>query len=45
MRGNRLRWFGHEMWSEKTERVRVVIKMKVEGKRRRERPKKGDWID
>jgi hypothetical protein len=40
MRENRLRWFGHKMRQNKTKTVIVVIKLNVEGKRGRERPKK-----
>jgi hypothetical protein len=44
MRGNRLRWFGYVMRREKINAVRVVIKMDVEWKRGRGRPKKR-WLD
>jgi hypothetical protein len=44
MRENKFRWFGHVMRQEETKAVRVVMKMNVEGKRRRGRPKKR-WLD
>jgi hypothetical protein len=44
MRKNRLRWFGHVMRRKETKAVRVVIKMNIEGKRGRRRPKKR-WLD
>jgi len=34
-----LRWFGHVMRWEETKAVRVVIKMNVEGKKGRGRPR------
>jgi len=39
MKENKLRWFGHVM-REKTEAVGEVIKINVEGKIERSRPKK-----
>jgi hypothetical protein len=41
---NNLRWFGHVMRQEKTKAIKVVMNMKVEGKRRREKPTKR-WLD
>jgi len=41
---NRLRWFGHVMRREETKAVKVVMKMNVEGKRGRGRPKM-IWLD
>jgi len=40
MRDNRPRWFRDEMKRKETKAVRVVIKMNVEGKKRKRRPKK-----
>jgi hypothetical protein len=40
MRENRLRWFGNMMRQMETITVKVVMKMNVERKRGRERPKK-----
>jgi hypothetical protein len=39
-RKTRLKWFRYVMRREETKAVRVVMKMYVEGKRERERPKK-----
>jgi hypothetical protein len=44
MKENRLRWFGYIMRQEETNTVRVDMKMKIEGKRGRRRPKKR-WLD
>jgi hypothetical protein len=44
IRENRLRWFGHMMKQEETKAVTVVMKMNVEGKYRRRRPK-NRWLD
>jgi len=44
MRENRLRWFRHVMRQEESKAVRVVMNMKVEGKRGRGRSKKR-WLD
>ncbi|KAL4082969.1 hypothetical protein QTP88_023973 [Uroleucon formosanum] len=43
MRENRLKWLGHVMRREETGAVRVVMKMNIEGKRGRGRPKKR-WL-
>jgi hypothetical protein len=40
MKENRLRLFGHVMRREETKAVRVVMKINVEGKIGRRRPKK-----
>jgi hypothetical protein len=40
MKENRLRWFGHVMRKEETKAIRVVMKVNIEGKRERGRPKK-----
>lgn len=39
MRENRQRWFEHEMCREETEAVRAVMKMNIEEKIEREKPK------
>lgn len=39
MRKNKLRWFGHVMRLEETKAIRADMKMNVEGKRGREKPK------
>jgi hypothetical protein len=39
MRKNRLKWFWHVMRREETKAERVVMKINVEGKRGRKRPK------
>jgi hypothetical protein len=44
MRENRLRWFGHLMRRQETKVVRAVMKINVEGKQARVRPKKR-WLD
>jgi hypothetical protein len=43
-RKNRLRRFEHVMRRKKTNAVRVVMKMIIEGIRERKRPKKDSWI-
>ncbi|KAL4104536.1 hypothetical protein QTP88_019831 [Uroleucon formosanum] len=43
MRENRLRWLGHVMKREKTSAVIIVMKMNIEGKKGRGRPKKR-WL-
>jgi len=40
MRENKLRWLWHVMKWEETSAVKVVMKMNVEGKREKGRPKK-----
>jgi hypothetical protein len=40
MRKNRVQWFGHVMKQEETKALRVVIKMNVEGKKRKMKTKK-----
>jgi hypothetical protein len=39
MRENRLRWFGHVMKRKETKAVRLDMKMNIEGKRGRGKPK------
>ena len=39
MRRRMLEWFGHVKRREETENIRAVVGMKMEGKRRRGRPK------
>lgn len=40
MRENRLKWFGHMMKREETETIRVIMRINLEGRRGRGRPKK-----
>jgi len=40
MKKNRLRWFGHIMRKEDSEALRTVMKLSVEGRIGRGRPKK-----
>ncbi|KAL4135686.1 hypothetical protein QTP88_007282 [Uroleucon formosanum] len=44
VRENKLRWLGHVMRREETSAVRVVMKINIEGKRERGRPKK-KWLE
>jgi len=44
MRENKLRWFRHVIRKEETKAVRGSMKMNVEGKQGRKRPKKS-WLD
>jgi len=44
MRGNRHRWIGPDMRREKSEAVKTVMKMNIEGTRGRGRQKKR-WLD
>lgn len=41
---NRLKWFGHSIRREKTEAVRVMMRMNVEVKRERKDGKRRSWI-
>jgi hypothetical protein len=44
MKKNKLKWFRHVMKQEETKAINVVMKRRVEGKRRRRIPKKR-WLD
>jgi len=44
IRENRLRWFGSMMSREKTKAVRVVMRMNVERRKGRGKPKIEGWI-
>jgi hypothetical protein len=44
MKENKLRWFGHVMKREEIKAIRVVMKINIEGKRRKTRLKK-KWLE